>query len=103
MNAKHFKSETDKGVRVRIMFDAIKGFSATRTRVVAGLARTLGIGTILCGAGVMASCHSNLIDGRTPVYPVIDDGGIRSPVPGSRILSLLMGGAPVGVAPEIAS
>jgi hypothetical protein len=72
VNAKHFKGETDKGVRVRIMFDAIKGFSATRARVVAGLARTLGIGTILCGAGVMASCHSNLIDGRTPVYPVID-------------------------------
>jgi hypothetical protein len=72
VNAKHFKSETDKGVRVRIMFDAIKGFSATRTRVVAGLARTLGIGTILCGAGVMASCHSNLTDGRTPVYAVID-------------------------------
>ena len=72
MNAKHFKSETDKGVRVRIMFDAIKGFSATRARFVAGLARTLGIGTILCGAGVMASCHSNLTDGRTPAYVVID-------------------------------
>lgn len=46
-----------------IMLDAIKGFSVTRA---------LGIAGILCGAGIMASCHSNLIDGRTPVYPVID-------------------------------
>jgi hypothetical protein len=48
---------------VSIMLDAIKGFSVTRA---------LGIAGILCGAGIMASCHSNLIDGRTPVYPVID-------------------------------
>jgi hypothetical protein len=37
-----------------------------------GLKRALGIGTILCGAGLLASCHSNLTQGRSPVYPVID-------------------------------
>jgi hypothetical protein len=72
VNANCFQSETDKGVRVSIMLDAIKGFSVTHVRLVTGLARALGIGTILCGAGIMASCHSGLTDGRTPVYPVID-------------------------------
>jgi hypothetical protein len=57
---------------VSIMLDAIKGLGARRTNVTAGLARVLGIGTILCGAGVMNACHSNLIDGRTPAYVVID-------------------------------
>jgi hypothetical protein len=57
---------------VSIMLDAINGISVTRARLVTGLARALGIGTILCGAGIMASCHSNLLEGRSPVYPVID-------------------------------
>jgi hypothetical protein len=57
---------------VSIMLDAIKGLSARHARLVAGLTRTLGIGTMLCGAGLMAGCHSGLLEGRTPVYPVID-------------------------------
>ena len=36
------------------------------------LARLLGIGTVLCGAGMLASCHSGLTQGRTPTYVVID-------------------------------
>jgi hypothetical protein len=58
VNAIKFQSETDKGVRVSPMLNALK--------------RALGVGTILCGASLMASCHSNLLTGRSPVYPVID-------------------------------
>jgi hypothetical protein len=72
VNAKFFKSATDKGVRVSIMLDALKGLNATPGRLVAGVARTLGIGTILCGAGIMASCHSALTAGRGSMIPLID-------------------------------
>jgi hypothetical protein len=41
-------------------------------RFASRLARLLGIGTVLCGAGMLASCHSGLTQGRTPVYVVID-------------------------------
>jgi hypothetical protein len=57
---------------VSIMLDALKGLNATPSRLVIGLARALGIGTILCGAGIMASCHSALTAGRGSMIPVID-------------------------------
>jgi hypothetical protein len=57
---------------VSIMLDAMKGLSATHGRAVTRLARGMGIGTILCGAGVMASCHSGLTEGRSAMYAVID-------------------------------
>jgi hypothetical protein len=41
-------------------------------QLVGRLARALGIVTVLCGAGVFASCHSNVTNGRSPVYVVID-------------------------------
>jgi hypothetical protein len=72
------KSEMDKGAKVSTVFCAIRGLCATsglsiiNGRLVSGLARTLGIGTILCGAGIMASCHSNVTEGRAASYPVID-------------------------------
>lgn len=55
-----------------IMLDALKGLKVTPGRLVAGVARTLGIGTVLCGAGIMASCHSALTDGRSSMIPIID-------------------------------
>ncbi len=61
-----FKSETGKGAKVRTMLCTLKGRFAGR------LARALGIGTILWGAGMLASCHSGLTQGRTPTYVVID-------------------------------
>ena len=71
------KREMDKGAKVSTVFCAIRGLCAmkglsTNGRLVSGLARTLGIGTILCGAGLLASCHSNVTQGRAASYPVID-------------------------------
>jgi hypothetical protein len=56
---------------VSIMLDAIKGLNATHAKL-AGLARAVSIGTILCGAGLMASCHAALTEGRGSMIPVID-------------------------------
>ncbi len=61
-----FKSETDKGARVRTTLCTLKGGFVGR------MARALRIGTVLCVAGTLASCHSNLTQGHTPVYVVID-------------------------------
>jgi hypothetical protein len=61
-----FKSETDKGARVSTMLCRLNGGFVGR------LGRLLRIGTVLCGAGLLASCHSNVTQGRTPVYLVID-------------------------------
>jgi hypothetical protein len=61
-----FMSDRDKGARVRTLLCTLNGRFASR------LARLLGIGTVLCGAGMLASCHSGLTQGRTPVYVVID-------------------------------
>jgi len=67
------------------------------------------------GLSVVGSCFRAIAAGVDPlweapettsscrVYPVIVDGGIGRPLNGSRIFSCWIGGAPIGVAPEIPS
>jgi hypothetical protein len=72
------KSKTDKGAKVSTVFCAIrglcamKGLSSINGRLVGGVTRTLGIGMIVGGAGLLASCHSAVTQGRAASYPVID-------------------------------
>jgi hypothetical protein len=72
------KIEMDKGAKVSTVFCAIRGLCATKGldtftgRRASGLARTLGIGLILGGTGLLASCHSAVTQGRAASYAVID-------------------------------
>jgi len=57
-----FKSETDKGANVSTLLSRSKN----------GLSRALGFCAIIGAAGLLASCHSTLTEGRSPAYLVID-------------------------------
>jgi hypothetical protein len=72
VHANFFKSKTDKGANVSTLLAALRGRS-----VVNGLSRALGVGVILAGGALMTSCHSNVTEGRSPVYVIMDvlEGG----------------------------
>jgi hypothetical protein len=61
VRANFFKSTADKGANVSTVISRARALS-----------RALGLCVIVGGAGLMASCHSNLTEGRAPVILVID-------------------------------
>jgi hypothetical protein len=60
------KSDIDKGAKVETMLSGING------RRSSGVARLCRIGMVLGGAFALASCHSNVTQGRGASYLVID-------------------------------
>jgi hypothetical protein len=61
VRANFFKSTADKGANVSTVISRTKALS-----------RAMGLGVILGGAGMLASCHSGVTDGRSPAYLQID-------------------------------
>jgi hypothetical protein len=57
--------DMDKGAQVDML-------TVNNGRRPGRLARLGGLGLILCGSFALASCHSNVINGHSPVYAVID-------------------------------
>jgi hypothetical protein len=69
VHANFFNSKRDKGANVSALLSSqIKGLSPR----VKGLGRALGLSVILGGSGLLASCHSAVTEGRSPVYVVVD-------------------------------